>query len=404
MKDLFLFAYVAVFLLYLSSCTNNSEGNQIKPREPVIDVNHPKYGMADSIFQLMKTKSDFWRCPGFACTIIADSSILVKQGYGLANMRTGTKIDENTVFRIASVSKSFAALTAKILEHENNFSFSDVVTSHIPELEFANQNMNDSLTIRHILSMSTGLPSHSYTNMVEDNESINDIIPYFKSVKPIFPLGKYCTYQNASFGLIEKVIRKTTGSSYQNQLRKKVLQPLNMKSTFDCDDFVNYKNIAWPHVRNSGPTDTSYTIDNFNQKYYNLVSAGGINASVSDLSKYLMFLLNGDPEILPDEKRKALFEEQVDVLRENRSYDSWPHAASIHYAYGWRIMKLKNGSKWVFHGGYVNRYQSLIVFNVEEKIGMCFLFNSDCPVGSEAMMWFIGAVEGLVDENDRMIE
>jgi beta-lactamase class C len=395
LRIIYLHLYIFAILFTIFSCQTKQNKNTEKKVLKSVDVNHPGFAVADSIVKLMKSESDYLRCPGFAVTIIADSSILVREGYGLANKRTGKKIDENTVFRIASLSKSFAALTAKILETEGSFNFDDILTGYIPGLQFQNQKMNDSMTIRHILSMSTGLPTHSYTNLVEDNKSLDAIIPHFKSVKPIYPLGQNCTYQNASFGLIEKVIKQATGKSYNKQLKEKVFKPLQMKSTYNCDDFINYKNIAWPHTTSNSTTDSGYVIDNFNQKYYNLVSAGGINASITDLSKYLYFLINGDNHIISDTKRKELFKPQVNIMPENRSYESWPHTLSVHYAYGWRVINLKNGSKWIFHGGYVNRYQSLIVFNLEKKIGMSFLINSDCPVGSEVMKWFIGAVEGL---------
>lgn len=391
--------YITAILFTIYSCQPNQKS--VVDLSQKIDTAHPYYGVADSILRLMKSESETLQCPGFAVAIVADSSILVKEGYGIANKRTGKKIDENTVFRIASLSKSFAALTAKILENEDKFNFSDIVTDYVPGLQFQSQKMNDSLTIRHILSMSTGLPSHSYTNLVEDNQSLDVIIPLFKNVKPIYPLGQNCTYQNASFGLIEKVIQKTTGTAYTRQLKERVFKPLKMKSSFECDDFINNKNIAWPHTIAYNESDSTYVIDNFNQKYYNLVSAGGINASVNDLSKYLFFLINGNKEILPDKKRLELFAEQVAVMPERRSYESWPHISSVHYGYGWRIVRLNNGSKWIFHGGYVNRYQSLIVFNLDKKIGMSFLINSDCPIGGEVMKWFIGAVEGLEDDGER---
>jgi beta-lactamase class C len=370
------------------------------PIRPKIDVDHPKYYLADSLLTILKSEVDSLHCPGFAITILADSSILKMEGYGYANLSLRTRIDENTNFRIASLSKSFAALTAKILEKEGKLSFDDKVIKYIPDLKFKDPNLTNNLTIGHLLSMSTGLTTHSYTNLVENNLSLDEIIPSFSSEKPIYPLGQYATYQNAAFGLIEKVIYNITNQTYENHLKEKVLLPLNMKSSFTCDDFINNKNHAWPH--NYNEADSSYFNDGFNQKYYNLVSAGGINASISDLSKYVQFLINGDSSIIPTQKLQELFVGQVAVLPERRSYEKWQYVDTVNYAFGWRTLRLTNGSEWVFHGGYVNRYQSLIAFNPKEKVGLAVLFNNDCGVGSDVMKWFVQIFEGLPEVNDQL--
>jgi CubicO group peptidase (beta-lactamase class C family) len=82
-------------------------------------------------------------------------------------------------------------------------------------------------------------------------------------------------------------------------------------------------------------------------------------------------------------------------LPEKRSFENWEHVENVHYGYGWRILTLKNGSKWIFHGGYVNRYQSLVAFSPKLKIGLSVLFNSDCPLARDVMKKFIEMFEDL---------
>ncbi len=387
---------VVAFLLVFCTlnCAPTTQQTEIVTESKV--VLHPQYRLADSLLNIIKTEAAFYDCPGFAIAIVADTSILKLEGYGIANKKLNTRVNEHTLFRIASLSKSFAALTAKILVKEGKLSFDDKVIQYIPNLKFKDPILTENLTIGHLLSMSTGLATHSYTNLVESNLSLDEIIPSFTSVKPIYPLGQYSTYQNAAFGLIEKVIYNSTGIRYEEHLYHKVFKPLKLKATYTCDDFMEYKNIAWPH--NFREVDSTYTLDGFNQKYYNLVSAGGINASANDLAKYVKFLINGDESILPDEYLQELFIGKVAVLPERRSYEKWQYVDTVNYAYGWRTVKLTNGSQWVFHGGYVNRYQSLIVFNPKSKVGMAILFNNDCPIGGEIMKWFVQIFEGLPDE------
>jgi beta-lactamase class C len=388
-----IFIFFAAYIFTLYRCIPAPPDETNIELNTMVDYQHPQYTQADSLTRYLISVADSFGCPGMAITLVADTSILVQQGHGFANLIEGTKIDENTNFRIASLSKSFATLTAKILESEGKLNFSDKVTQYIPYLKFKDHVLTDNLTISHILSMSTGLPTHSYTNLVESSLSLEEIIPGFSSVKPIYPLGQYCTYQNASFGLIEKIISSNTGKNYQEVLNEKVLSPLNLSASTTCDDFMGSKNFAWPHKFRY--EDSTYVLDGFNQKYYNLVSAGGINASISDMSKYLLFLINGDGNIIPSLALNDLFHERVPLLPEKRSFEDWEYVDNVHYGYGWRILKLKNGSKWIFHGGYVNRYQSLVVFSPKLKIGLSILFNSDCPLARDVMKIFIEMFEDL---------
>lgn len=393
-------SFILLFCLWQCNPKANRE-ERIPDFNPIIDYSHPLKNLADSLVNHLVAGLDSNGCPGMAITIVADTSVLIQDGYGFANIADANYIDVNTKFRIASLSKSFAALTAKILESKGNINFADKITSYVPNLKFNDPYLTENLTIGHILSMSTGLPTHSYTNLIESSHTLDEIIPSFRSLKPIYPLGKYCTYQNASFGLIEKVIAYSTGKNYQEVLMNQVLLPLNLSASTTCEDFIGSKNFASPHKYLN--EDSTYVLDGFNQKYYNLVSAGGINASIADMSKYLLFLINGNENIIPTTALNELFYERVPLLPEKRSYEDWEYIDNVHYGYGWRVMKLKNGSKWIFHGGYVNRYQSLVVFNPKSKIGLSVLFNSDCPIAEDVMKNFIEMFENLpeliVEEN-----
>ena len=311
--------------------------------------------------------------PGAAVAIVKDGRVVYQKGFGLKEAGTMEKVDEHTVFRLGSVSKGFASILTGVLVDEGIVSWDGPVSRYIEDFKLNDPEQTGRVQIKHLLSHTSGLPRHAYTNLVEDGLSLDRIIPRFEQVPLIANEGEQLSYQNAAYSAIEKVLEAQTNTDFNSLLHKKLFNPLSMDHTSASFDSIQHsENRALPHVyysRARGRVSIPIT-----KKYYNAVSSGGINASASDMGKWLLLLTGHHPEVISKERLDDIYNPFVTM--NNRRYSRhWTGVNKSHYGMGWRVLD-NNGQKIVYHGGYVNGYRSEIAFAPEDGLGICILINT----------------------------
>jgi len=314
-------------------------------------------------------------CPGAAVVVVKDTSVIFMRGFGVRSTDGNDSVDIHTTFRLGSVSKGFAAVVSAILVQEGYFSFDDKLTTYLPEFELKSKEQTERITIRNILSHTTGLLRHTFTNLVERGWPIDSIEAQMNTVPLAGKEGEVYTYQNAAFSLIEKVIKKTTGKEYSEILTERIFHNLGM-----ADASCSYERIAGradkalPH---RAIASTKFKEMPITHKYYNSVSSGGVNASISDMSTWLKLLMGHYPEVVKKESLDLIFEPVINTSHEVRVFNRWKSTESSWYAMGWRVIDY-NGRRYIYHGGYVNDFRAEIAFDRETGIGICALFNAPC--------------------------
>ena len=325
------------------------------------------------------------KCPGAAVVVVKDTSVVFIKGYGTKKVRTKDPVDEHTVFRLGSLSKGFAAVTAGTLVEQGYFDWDDKVKEYYPEFELKSEEQTERIKIRHILSHTTGLIRHAYTNLIEEGWSIDRIAAILKDVDLVSEEGKTFAYQNATYSLIEKVIKKSTGREYKDILKNDIFKRSGMTdASCSYEAFKNGDDISQPHMlvaRNYIYNNTRIT-----RKYYNSVSSGGVNASAYDMGQWMKVLLGNRPDIISNHTLDKIFTPVIKT-HERRFYDGWKETSGSYYAMGWRVLDY-NGRKIVYHGGYVNGYRSEIAIDRENKVAVCVLFNSSCNYAKSAVRDF----------------
>jgi beta-lactamase class C len=312
--------------------------------------------------------------PGAAVVIVKDGRIVFQQGFGVKERGKPELVDENTVFRLGSVSKGFASVLAGVMAEEGVVGWDHPVSRYLMDFRLNDPEQTGRVQVRHLLSHTTGLPRHAYTNLVEDGLPMNRIIPRFEQVPLIGNEGFQHAYQNAAYSVIESILEFQTGTDFNTLLHEKLFDPLEMEfASANHAGIFNSENRASPHLfhsRTRGRVPVPIT-----NKYYNAVSSGGINASASDMGKWLLLLTGHYPEIISEEALSEIFE-PVATIRNRRFSRHWEGVNQSHYAMGWRVLD-NNGQKIVYHGGYVNGYRSEIAFSPEDGTGICILVNTN---------------------------
>ncbi len=325
------------------------------------------------------------RLPGGAFVITYKDEVLVAKGFGTRDIASPLPIDENTVFRLGSVSKGFASILTGMMVDQELLSFDAPVYKIVPNFKLSDAKQTERIEVQHLLSHTTGLPRHAYTNLVEDGLSLERIIPKFEDVPLISSEGEQQAYTNAAYAVIEKVLESRTNVDFNTLLKEEIFEPLNMEDASSTYSALNEStNKALPHLysRRAGQRIMVPIKNN----YFNAVSAGGINASVSDIGQWLLLLTGNRPDLIKEETLDTIFE-PVSTIPNQRFSRHWPGVYQSYYGMGWRT--LNNGDQTiVYHGGYVNGYRSEIAFDRENQIGISILFHSNTSYAVEVIPEF----------------
>lgn len=333
--------------------------------------------------------------PGAAVTIVKDGRVLYQKGFGVKEIGKPEKVDEHTVFRLGSVSKGFASVLTGILVEEGLLSWDIPISYYLNDFRLNDPDQTGRIQIRHLLSHTSGLPRHAYTNLIEDGMSLDLIIPRFEQVPLIAQEGRQVSYQNAAYSVIEKVLETQTNIPFNILLQEKLFDPLAMnQASFSYDGIINSGNNASPHLyasRTQGRVPVA-----INRRYYNAVSSGGINASASDMGKWLLLLTGHHPEIISEATLAEIFT-PIATIRNRRFSRYWDGVNQSQYAKGWRVLD-NHGQKIVYHGGYVNGYRSEIAFSPEDGLGISILVNTNSGYALEVIPYFFNHFKSDISE------
>jgi beta-lactamase class C len=374
-----------IVALFLSNCSSENKENlpKEKPKNPHLQALIKNYVQAfDSVLIATNT-------PGAGVVIVQDTSVLYLAGRGTKTAFSNDSVDVNTVFRIGSLSKGFGTVLAGILVQNGALKWSDKVKKYVPEFVLKDAAQSERVNLIHLLSQTTGLPYHAYTNLVEAGLDIKNIARQLKDVNLISKEGEIYAYQNASFSLIGSIMEEVKDQPLSEIFEKELFQPLgaNNAST-DFESITEHDNVAQPHAGGGN----SWHPRSISKKYYNAVPAGGVNASIADMSQWLQLLLGNRPDIISKNSLKQIFKPRINTSNSRRYFHKWPMVEDTYYGLGWRILTNRTDTL-VYHGGYVNGYRGEILVHPEEKIGICVLVNAPSELASKAVPLFLKEYE-----------
>jgi len=314
------------------------------------------------------------KSPGAALVIVENGKVVLQQVYGVRKEGESKLVTAETLFRIASLSKTFASAAASILVKETPLTWQEPLRPNLAHVKFKESSYGGQISLRHLMSQSTGLMPHAYTNLIEENMSYRRIIDRLDRVDFVCAPGNCYGYQNVVFSLIADLVESETEFGYPEFVDANLFKPLAMsRASFGHKSFVNDPNHARPHVW----TGTRWRSVKPTSHYYKVAPAAGINASISDMREWLLAQLGNNPEVLPVD---MLNEMQRGVIRTSRREAHYPYRKAlgdVYYGLGWRVFDYGGAKGFVHHGGYVKGMCSTMVFHRESGIGMVLLTNSE---------------------------
>ena len=339
---------------------------------------------------------------GAAFAVATPEGIVRVDTAGYTDTSREHAINENTTFRVASVSKTFAAGLTGVLVSEGEFSWEDRVVTYVPDFRINGD--AGKVRIRHVLGQSTGLIPHAYDNLIEDGVSMARIQDQYAKLTYICSPGECYSYQNSIFSLIEPVIETTTNRSYSELMNEKIFEPLDMRTaSIGYESFINNPNHARPHVKSHGKWKTVKVKPN----YYRVAPAAGVNASALDMGKWLTAQMGGNPGVIGPEVVETLTRPRVKTVRDTRRKYWRDMLSAAHYGLGWRVYQLGDHAI-AYHSGWVSGYRADIAWSKDHDIGIAVLMNVEDNTISELTTTFWQMVFDILEpamahENEKLL-
>ncbi len=336
-----------------------------------------------------KTIAMFPDLPGIAIVVIKDDKPIFLRAYGMADKEAGIKADTDTLFYIASSTKSFTALAAAMLDQEGKIKFSDAMTKYTPGIRFKSD-IPDKITIRDLLTHTSGLRNAAlvnrlaFTGQIEQSEMDHVFADGTSFNETNF--GKY-NYTNLGYNIYGLALHYHLNKKWQDLLQERIFTPAGLKHTtaYVSKARARKYKIAAPYVVDTDAVNAGKMVRSQLEKTdENMQSAGGIFMSISDLGRWLNLNMNGGrlggKQVLPaDLLRNA----QTGYTKSTRNEP--PFSGDGEYGLGWQIGKYRNERVIYHHGGYPG-YRSHVSFMPDKKVAVGVLVNNDAIGGRVADM------------------
>jgi beta-lactamase class C len=317
---------------------------------------------------------------GLAVAVVRNGEVTFVRTYGETEAGSGEPVDPDTLFRIASLSKGFASSMVGLAVSEGKLSLDAPVSAFAPELALP-KGGEKALSLSDILSHRTSLPPNAYDNLLEAGTPPEAILPEYRKVKPTCAVSDCYAYQNVTYDLSGRALAAAYDASFHELVETRLFTPLGMKTaTYGLDALVQSGNWARPHSRKRQADialpPNPWTRIEVKLPYYATPAAGGVNASITDMSLWLKAQLGNMPEVLPTDVLALIHAPQVSTPTETqRMRGALPELRASQYAYGWRVYDYA-GHTVVAHGGSVDGYGAQIMLVPERNSGIVVLANA----------------------------
>lgn len=338
-----------------------------------------------------------WKIPGLAVAIVKNDSVIYARGFGVRTLGRPEKVDENTIFAIASDTKSFTGIVLAMLADEGKIRWDAPVTTYLPWFRLADDYLTRELTVRDLLTHRSGLARGDLLWTGGMPYSRQELLRRVRYLKPSWSMRSRYGYSNLMYVAAGEVAAAVERKPWDDIVRERILVPLGMSSTnTSVSNLPRLQNVATPHadvdsaVRAVNYTDTD-----------NIASAGAINSSVADMAKWIRFQLDSARVAGKRLVSKRNFVEthsaQTAMRLDSayRAFNPFTHVRS--YAFGWNVLDYR-GREMLSHAGNLSGMAAIVGLLPEEKLGIVVLSNLEGNALRESLMYkvfdlFLGAPE-----------
>ncbi len=356
-----------IFLLLMASLTGFSQDRD---------------SVAQALDSYIKQVRKQWAVPGMSVAVIQGGKTLLAKGYGVKEKGRPDPVDENTVYQIGSVSKSFTSALMAMMVDEGLVRWDDRVKDLLPDFCPVDSVVREETRVSDLMTHRMGYTSQAATyfpNLGYDRDHTARML-YLQKPQYGFREGKH--YNNMTFLTAAQILEKVSGKTWEELLQERIFGPLGMTgASSGKTGYLNSPNVAGQHDF-SNRKDTLRVVqlrgNNRALEWLTVIGpAGGVNASVVDLARWAEFHRTGG---LNAAGERLLSQEQADYLHTGVVIDEQTDDHLTLYGQCWYIEQNQK-CRLYYHTGTTWGHTALCVFIPEFEMSLAILVDSEAPGG-----------------------
>lgn len=319
-----------------------------------------------------------WNAPGISIGIVVGDQLAFAKGYGYRDYGAKLPMTANTLCQIASNSKLFTAVAAGMLVDEGKLTWDKPIRQSVPSIQFYNNDLNDNVTLRDMLSHRTGVTRHD-TIWFKSDFTRPELFEKLKYLEPQEPLRQTFLYNNLMFTAVGYVVELKSGEPWEQFVRQRIFTPLDMKSTtFTLADAMKSNDYGVPYTERRDSFEL-YKLP-LHEDAVGIAPAGGIISNVNDLSHWLIALMNQGQykgkQVLPADVLRETLQPAIGLPNSTGEAQGFWEAVNPTYGMG-RQTVVYRGHLLTNHGGDLPGFHSQVSFMPNDHVGVIVLVIGD---------------------------
>lgn len=325
-----------------------------------------------------------WAVPGLAIAVVRNDSVIYARGFGVRELGRPERVDEHTLFAIASTTKAFTSAALGMLVDDGVLRWDDPVSQHLPGFLLQDPFITRELTVRDMLTHRAGLSrsDNLWIAAPFDRAEVLRRVRYL----PASAFRAQYGYNNLMYIAAGEVVGAAGGVSWDNFLEQRIFRPLGMTRSTTRTAVVNTRdNVAVAHTRNEGSI-----VAMARRNYDNIGGAGAAWSSAHDMAQWIRLHTSGGTSggqrLLQEATLKELHTPQVVIRADTTAERMFPNTHFRSYGLGWSLQDY-HGRKLVHHSGSINFMRTHVGMIPSERIGVVAITNLSSSNLQQAVMY-----------------
>jgi CubicO group peptidase (beta-lactamase class C family)/dienelactone hydrolase len=328
-----------------------------------------------------------WHVPGLAIAVVKGDSLVFAKFYGVIEAGKSTPVTEHTRFAIGSTTKAMTTAALAMLVDEGKLRWDDRVIDYIPDFRLYDPYATRELTIRDLLTHRSGLPSTDMLWAIPENDYPQaEMIRRLRYVQPASSFRSQWEYQNNVYAIGGFIVEKVSGMPWATFVQNRIFAPLGMTETIPLvAQLAGKPNVAVPHaeIRDTLRVVPIRSTDG-------VAAAGSVWSSVSDMSKWMRFMLDsgrvGEKRLISAATFSEIVAPQIRAPMQQYPALSLAQPKFLSYALGWFVQDYHGHTVWM-HTGSIDGMSAIIGLLPDERVGVYVLANLDHAELRHALMY-----------------
>lgn len=317
-----------------------------------------------------------FQVPGVAVSVVKDGNLLFAKGFGVRSIESADKVDENTIFQLASVTKTFTAAALAIQVQNTKLNWDEPVINYIPHFTLKDLYATRYANAKDLLAHRTGLPAFGGDLLGKLGYSDDQILYRVRFLDPATSFREKAQYSNVGYFLAGELLAAVTGKTWDSAVQETLLTPLKMtRSGFAAN--LNQSNVATSHA----------LIDGKVQKVRpdatgGFPAAGAMTSTAADMARWMQAFLNHDL-FAKETLEQILTPAMVSEISFTEAPPISPETGFT-YALGWNVYYYQ-GYRVIEKGGALDGIRTVVTLIPELNTGITILANLNLTLLPEAI-------------------